>query len=73
MLAVDVFRLVGTGVFSLLLFCRRITNSFMKGGMSSFIEASLRTLGDVGKMGGLEAVAVVAPGLTEAVVVNAEN
>ena len=41
--------------------------------MSSFIEASLRTLGDVGKMGGLEAVAVVAPGLTEAVVVNAEN
>jgi len=43
----------------------------MKGGMSSFIEASLRTLGDVGKMGGLEAVAVVAPGLTEAVVVNA--
>ena len=40
--------------------------------MSSFIEASLRTLGDVGKMGGLEAVAV-APGLTEAVVVDAEN
>ena len=69
MLAVDVFRLVGTGVFSLLLFCRRITNSFMKGGMSSLSEASVRTLGDVGKMGGLEAVAL---GLTD-VVFEAEN
>ena len=50
-----VFRLVGTGVLSLE-FWRRITNSFMKGGMSSL--ASLRTFGLVGKIGGLEAEAL---------------
>ena len=37
--------------------------------MSSLSEASVRTLGDVGKMGGLEAVAL---GLTD-VVFEAEN